>query len=214
MPLTRQIQLALVALLTALLALSLFGGPYPREQWLQHLPTAVSLIALGVAAGRGWLSTPAFTCLAAMLALHIVGARWIYSYVPYERWCDALFGSGPREWFGWRRNHYDRLVHLMFGLLMPLPLVELATRYGGLSRRWAATVAFGAVGAISAIYEVLEWLLAIIAAPEVADRYNGQQGDAWDAQKDMALAIVGSLLVLPCLMMRGRQTPPAPTTAP
>jgi putative membrane protein len=70
------------------------------------------------------------------------------------------------------------------------------------------------VGAISAIYEVLEWLLAIIAAPEVADRHNGQQGDAWDAQKDMALAIVGSLLVLPCLMMRGPQTPPTPMTAP
>ena len=175
---------------------------FPREQWLQHMPTLPALAGLGWAARRKWLSTAAFACLAAMLVLHIVGARWIYSYVPYERWCDSLFGSGPQEWFGWRRNHYDRFVHLAFGLLMPLPLVETARRYGGLSRTWALAWAIAAVAAASAAYEVFEWLLAVVAAPEFAEHYNGQQGDAWDAQKDMALALVGSLIAVGAMAVR------------
>lgn len=195
-------QYTLVLALAALLAISLIAAPYPREQWLQHVPTVVVLVGLAWAARRRWLSTSAVACLAAMTALHIVGARWIYSYVPYEQWCDAVFGSGPREWFGWRRNHYDRLVHLAFGLLMPGPMVEAAMRYGGLSRRWAVVVALLSVAAASAVYEVLEWLLAIIAAPDFADHYNGQQGDAWDAQKDMALAIVGSVVATMWLTLR------------
>jgi putative membrane protein len=187
-------QLKIVLALLALLAVSLVRPPYPREQWLQHLPTVASLVGLAVAARKSWLSTPAFAALAAMLALHIVGARWIYSYVPYDGWCQALFGSGPRSWFGWSRNHYDRLVHLAFGLLMPLPIAEAAHRFGGMSVRWAFATALLAVAAISAVYEVLEWLLAVIAAPDFAEHYNGQQGDMWDAQKDMALAIAGSLI--------------------
>ena len=187
-----------------LLAITLVNAPYPREQWLQHSPTVLALPALAWAARKKWLTTGALACLAGMLALHVVGARWIYSYVPYERFCDAAFGSGPQEWFGWTRNHYDRFVHLAFGLLMPLPLVESAMRHGGLSRRWALAWAVAVVAGVSAAYEALEWLLAIVAAPEMAEHYNGQQGDAWDAQKDMALAIAGSLAATAWLARRGR----------
>jgi putative membrane protein len=140
-----------------------------------------------------------------MLVLHVVGARWIYSNVPYEKWCDSLFGAGPQEWFGWIRNHYDRLVHLAFGLLMPLPIAEAAMRFGGLSRRWALFTAISVVASASAVYEVFEWLLAIVAAPEYAEHYNGQQGDIWDGQKDMALAIAGSLIAaIPLALRRGK----------
>jgi putative membrane protein len=188
-----KVQQALLAGLAVLTAASLIAPPYPQQQWLQHIPTLVVLPTLFWAVRKGLLSTAALACLAAMLALHVIGARWIYSYVPYERWSDAIVGSGPREWFGWTRNHYDRLVHLAFGLLMPLPIVETAMRYCGLSRRWALAGALAAVTAMSAAYEVFEWLLAVVAAPEFADQYNGQQGDGWDAQKDMALAMAGSL---------------------
>src|SRR5688572_22888509 len=115
---TNRYQLGLVAACAALLGASLIRPNYPQEQWLQHPPTVLGLAMLALAAQRRWLSNPAATCLIAFLALHIVGARWIYSYVPYERWCDAAFGSGPHEWFGWRRNHYDRIVHIAFGALL------------------------------------------------------------------------------------------------
>jgi translocator protein len=131
-----------------------------------------------------------------MLALHIIGARWIYSYVPYEEWFDAIVGSGPGEWFGWRRNHYDRLVHFAFGVLLTYPLTEGAARFAKMPQRAAMLFAWLAVAGISAIYEVAEWALAVIAAPEMAERYNGQQGDLWDAQKDMGLAIAGSTVAL------------------
>ena len=132
------------------------------------------------------------SCLAAMLALHILGARWIYSFVPYEQWCDAVIGSGPSDWFGWTRNHYDRLVHFAFGVLMTLPLAEAARRYARLAPAVALAFAWLAVAGVSAVYEVFEWALAVIAAPDFAEKYNGQQGDFWDAQKDMALAMAGS----------------------
>ncbi len=197
-------QYAMILAAALLLAVTLVHPLYPAEQWLQHPPTVAALAALFWAARKRWLSDAAMACLVTMIVLHIGGARWIYSNVPYERWCDALFGHGPREWFGWTRNHYDRLVHLAFGLLMPLPIAEAAVRHGGLSRRWALAMALAAVAGASAAYEVFEWLLAIIAAPDYADRYNGQQGDMWDGQKDMALALAGSL-VATAILARSRR---------
>jgi putative membrane protein len=201
-----KIQLALVAALVVLLLATMWRPLYPREQWLQHVPTVLAIPALAWGAHKRLLTTGAFACLAVVLALHILGARWIYSFVPYDEWSTALFGASPREAFGWTRNHYDRFVHFAFGLLMPLPLAETAMRYGNLCRRWALAWALAAVAAISALYEVFEWLLAVIAAPEMADAYNGQQGDGWDAQKDMALALLGGVVALAWLAVSGAGT--------
>ena len=198
-------QLTLVLALLVLLLATLWGPIYPREQWLQHLPTVLALGGLLLAARRGWLSNLSAGLLAAMLALHLVGARWIYSYVPYEEWADSLLGSGPRVWFGWERNHYDRLVHLAFGLLVTYPIAEAAMRFGKLAATMALALAWMTIAGASALYEVGEWLLAVIAAPEMADRYNGQQGDAWDAQKDMALAILGSTATTAVMAMSRRR---------
>lgn len=187
-------QMAILAAATVLFAGSIGRPIYPNEQWLQHIPTVLALPALLLGARRRWLSNASFTCLATMLALHIVGARWIYSNVPYDDWLRAVAGGGTREWFGLTRNHYDRLVHFAFGLLMTLPIAEATVRYGGLSVAWGLAWAWMTVAGISAVYEVFEWAIAVIAAPDYADRYNGQQGDWWDAQKDMALALLGSTL--------------------
>lgn len=202
-----KVQASLILATALLLAASLIGALYPREQWLQHAPTIVAMAALAWAARRRWMSDAAFACLVAMLWLHIIGARWIYSYVPYEQFCDAVLGSGPREWFAWKRNHYDRLVHFAFGALTTLPIAQSLHRYAGQGWRSALLSAIGAVAALSAVYEILEWLLAVIAAPEFAEHYNGQQGDAWDAQKDMALAVAASLPAAAWLAWRGQPTP-------
>lgn len=187
-----QLQYGVILFVAAALAASLIRPPFPHEQWLQHAPTAIGIAALALAAKRRCLSDVAMTCLAAMLLLHVVGARWIYSYVPYERWCDRFLGSGPAEWFGWTRNHYDRLVHFGFGALMMQPLAEVLSSWRQWRRGDAIFGALALVLAIGALYEVFEWLLAVVAAPDYADRYNGQQGDMWDPQKDMACALVGA----------------------
>ena len=147
-------QLGLVAACTSLLAVSLVRPNYPQEQWLQHPPTVIALAVLLWAARNQWFSNSAMTCLVVFIALHIVGARWIYSYVPYERWCNAVVGSGPYAWFGWTRNHYDRLVHVAFGPLLVLPLVEAGMRFGRLRFGGAVVFALLAIASVSAVYEV------------------------------------------------------------
>ena len=187
------LQAALLIATCLALIISLIKPPYPSEQWLQHGPTVVALAALAVVMRKGGLTTRSFACLVAFLWLHILGARYIYSYVPYDQWCEALFGGSPAQWWGSERNHYDRLVHFCFGLLITWPSAEIARVHGRLNNAWSAGFALCAILAISSSYEVLEWALAIVLAPDYADAYNGQQGDMWDSQKDMALALVGSL---------------------
>ncbi len=139
------------------------------------------------------LSNVSFACLIAFLWLHILGARWIYSFVPYDEWSESLFGNSLSDAFGWRRNHYDRFVHFASGLLVVLPAAEGLQRWGGMRPFAASLMAIATVLAIGAIYEVLEWQIAIVF-PAQAESYNGQQGDIWDPQKDLALAWFGAVI--------------------
>lgn len=203
-PARPETQRLLIGLLLASLLVAQIGQPYPDVALLQHLPTMLLLVASPALLRRWPLSTPALACIVAFLALHTLGGRYAYSNVPYDDWVRALTGSTLSETFGWDRNHYDRLVHFAFGALSVVPVAEVARRWGGLGARGAAFAALGWVLAISCLYEIFEWLLTIVAAGETADRYNGQQGDIWDAQKDMALATVGAILIVP-FAGRGRR---------
>jgi len=199
-------QAALLAITCLLLAMSCWRPIYPHEQFLQHIPTVAALGLLALALRRRWFSTPALLCLVLFLWLHILGARYIYSYVPYDGWLQRVAGFSPTGRFGWQRNHYDRLVHLCFGALAVPPLSEVAQRYGGLGRWWAIVFAVSLVACLSSLYEIAEWIVAVVLSPEGAEAYNGQQGDMCDAQKDMALAAAGSLVAAFCLLLRARRT--------
>ena len=196
-PARPETQRLLIGLLLASLLVAQIDQPYPDVALLQHLPTMLLLVASPALLRRWPLSTPALACIVVFVALHTLGGRYAYSNVPYDDWVRAMTGSTLSETFGWGRNHYDRLVHFAFGALSVVPVAEFARRWGGLGARGAALSALGWVLAISCLYEIFEWLLTIVAAGETADRYNGQQGDIWDAQKDMALATVGAILIVP-----------------
>ena len=189
-------QKQLLGLLAALLLVAQIAQPYPDIALLQHIPTLAFLLASPWLLRRWPLSTASLACIVAFLALHTLGGRYAYSSVPYDDWARALTGSTLSDTMGWTRNHYDRLVHFAFGALSALPVAEISRRWGGLSGRGAALAVLAWVLALSCLYEIFEWLLTIVAAGETADRYNGQQGDMWDAQKDMALATLGAILVL------------------
>ena len=190
-------QKQLLGLLAALLLLAQIAQPYPEVALLQHIPTLVFLVASPWLLRRWPLSTASLACIIAFLALHTLGGRYAYSNVPYDDWARALTGATLSDAFGWTRNHYDRLVHFAFGALSVVPVAEIARRWGGLTPRGATLTVLAWVLAISCLYEMFEWLLTIVAAGDTADRYNGQQGDIWDAQKDMAFATLGAILVLP-----------------
>lgn len=134
--------------------------------------------------------------LVGFLALHAIGARYIYSYVPYDQWSQHLCGVTISSVFGWERNHYDRLVHFSFGLLLAHPTREIFERNELARGIWSRYFALEFIIAASAVYELAEWFVAILFAPDWADRYLGQQGDMWDAQKDMALASCGAIIAL------------------
>ncbi len=189
-----KLQLALLSLTALSTGISFINAPYPAELQLQHVPTVVILLAMAISSRFFRLSQSSFTCLIAFLWIHILGARWIYSFVPYDQWSQTLFHFSISDRFGWTRNHYDRFVHLASGILLLPPAAEGLQRLGGMGPKGAALMAASAVMAVGALYEIVEWQIAVTLSPRQAEAYNGQQGDLWDPQKDLALALVGAIL--------------------
>lgn len=197
-------QLRMVIALAIAVVLANVRQPYPAIAPLQHIPTALLILAAPLLLHRWPLSDGSVACVLAFLLLHTLAGRYTYSNVPYDAWAHTLFGISIDNTFGLVRNDFDRLVHLSFGLFAIRPFAEASRRYGGMRRKAAILAAFLFVGAISALYEVFEWLLTIVLAPGMADEYNGQQGDMWDSQKDMATALVGGALVSTWMVLRGK----------
>jgi putative membrane protein len=195
-------QAIMLALLAILLLAAQIDQPFPQVAPLHHIPTLLLLLAAPFALRRWPLSNAAVGCFILFFALHTIGGRYTYTNVPYDALAKALTGHTISEAFGFTRNHYDRLVHLAYGLLAVLPVSEALRRHLGVSRRLALYVAVESVLAVSLLYELFEWLLALTMAGPAAELYNGQQGDPWDAQKDMALALLGALVAAGMMRMK------------
>ncbi|MPT48136.1 MAG: DUF2238 domain-containing protein [Sphingobium sp.] len=178
------------------------GQPYPFLAPLQHVPTVLLALAAPWLIRRWQLSTVSVISIGLFFLVHTLGGRYIYSNVPYDEWALALTGHGLSEVFGWNRNHYDRLVHFLFGLLWTLPVCRALMARHGMTRALGLWAGFAFIGLGSALYEIFEWLLTLVAEGNTADYYNGQQGDMWDAQKDMALAQLGSLTAIIAAKLR------------
>ena len=118
-------------------------------------------------------------------SLHSLGSH--YTYAEMEHF-DVI-----SQFFGFERNHYDRFVHLMFGLLLFKILFEMSTATISNSKT-ALLFTFMMVISISTIYEMLEWLAVAILHPELGMAFLGTQGDVWDAHKDTLMAIMGALI--------------------
>lgn len=202
-PVPRTQQWLLVLTVMGVLA-SLIDSPYPRLAPLQNLPTLILLAGLWLALRRWPLPTAAIACLCGFLLLHTLGGRYIYSFVPYDQWFAAIGLPMPREIFGLQRNAYDRFVHFSFGLLLAYPFAAALRLHMGVRPAIAAYVAVEFVLATSALYEIFEWGLTLMMAGADAEAYNGQQGDMWDAQKDMACAGLGALLTAALVWRRAR----------
>jgi putative membrane protein len=184
-------QRGLIAAIGLGIPASAIGALYPSNTWLQVGPVALLLPMANWALRRWPLGNASAGCVAAFVLLHLFAARWSYSFVPYDEWLPGL-----DTLFGFERNMFDRLVHFLFGVLAILPFAEVAIRHGGLSLRTALMGAVLFVLAVGGLYEIFEWTLTLTLAPEDAGAYNGEQGDIFDGQKDMAIAAVGALLAL------------------
>jgi putative membrane protein len=99
------------------------------------------------------------------------------------------------QWFGFERNHYDRVVHFLFGLLLFHPIFELTTRMIS-SVKVALLFTITLIISIATIYEMIEWLAVLLFNPDLGMAFLGTQGDIWDAHKDTLGAIIGAILNL------------------
>ncbi|WP_448133158.1 DUF2238 domain-containing protein [Stenotrophomonas rhizophila] len=190
-------KLALAAVL-AVFAASWIQPLWPLEQTLHSSLTVIGLVALWWVDRRWGLGNGAFAAICGFIAIHCIAARWLYSNVPYDAWLQAALHWSPNAAFGWQRNHFDRLIHFLYGACFTPALLQLARHaWPALRIGQAFTLAVMVVMCSSLAYEWLEWGIALLLSPEAAEAYNGQQGDMWDAHADMLLATVGSLLVWP-----------------
>jgi putative membrane protein len=151
------------------------------------------LIILGLTYHRS-VSRMGFALSIIFLLIHVLGAHYLYSYVPYNDWSKQLFYFDLNAYFGWSRNMYDRLVHVSYGLLLYKIIFDCFSVWlPKAGRGQIALLVIQFVMASSMFYELIEWVIAIDMSPKDAENYNGQQGDVWDAQKDMAVATLGAI---------------------
>lgn len=176
------------ACLAATLAVLGWSGVAPTDRltwWMEVAPVLVA-VPLLVATRRRFPLTPLlYVLVAAHAAILCVGGRWTYAEVPLGFWVrDAL---------GLARNHYDRLGHLAQGFVPALVAREVLLRTSPLRRGgWLFTLVTAVALAISAAYELVEWAAAV-ALGQGAAAFLGTQGDPWDTQWDMFLALVGAV---------------------
>lgn len=196
-----KIKITILLITLTLIVISCINPLYPEQQYLQHIGTILLLIPLIIDIKRNELSTSAFIGIIIFTLLHTIGARYIYSYVPYKDWLIS-YGIIGEDYFQDTRNHYDRLVHFSFGLLLFPYFVIICKKWFKQKTSIAILMSWLMIQSGSMIYELFEWLLTIVMTSEEADYYNGQQGDIWDAQKDMVLAMIGSTIMAVLYLMR------------
>lgn len=169
--------------------------PVNRADWaLEHVLGLPCLAALVATRRRYPLSSFAYATITLFLCLHALGAHYTYSLVPYESWFQAAIGWSPAAEFGWTRNHYDRLVHLSYGLLLAVPIRQWLIQTRSVNTVWSYLLPVEIVASTSMVFELIEWAAAAAFSTELGTAYVGTQGDGWDAQKDMALAVAGAAL--------------------
>ncbi len=176
-------------LLVAALAVLVWSGIGPRDRgtWAMEVAPVLLAIPILVATHRRFPLTPLLYVLIALhAAVLCVGGHYTYAEVPAGFWVRDLLGLS--------RNHYDRLGHLFQGFVPALVARELLLRRTPLRPGgWLFTLVTSVALAISALYELVEWLAAVLLG-QGADAFLGTQGDPWDTQWDMFMALVGALL--------------------
>ena len=187
----------LLASLLALLSIALGIAPHDRSDWaLENVMVAVLSVGLAATYRRFPLSRISYTLIFVFLCLHVVGAHYTYSFVPYDAWWKQLTGRSLNELLGWERNNFDRVVHFCYGLLLAYPVREVFLRIASVKGFWGYFLPLDLTMSTSVLYELIEWGAAELFGGDLGAAFLGTQGDIWDAQKDMALAAFGALLAM------------------
>jgi putative membrane protein len=172
-------------------------APYDREAWvLENVFVLLGVIFIAATYRSIPLSRISYTLVFVFLCLHVLGSHYTYSLTPYDEWFQIVFGFSFDEAMNFERNHYDRMIHFAYGLLLAYPLRELFIRIANVKGFWGYFFPLVITISSSAIYEMVECGAAEIFGGDLGIAYLGTQGDVWDAQKDMAMASLGTLIAM------------------
>ena len=187
-------------LITLCLALWLITAiqPLDRQAWvLENILVVLFAIVVVLRHRRLQLSNASYVFIALFLMLHMIGAHYTYAKMPLGLWAKGFFGFS--------RNHFDRVAHFGFGFFLAYPIRELLRRFSGISRAWGFWITAGIVLAVGGFFEILESIVAEIVAPGRGVNWLGGQGDEWDAQNDMLSAMLGALVMMGIVAIRTRK---------
>lgn len=164
-------------------------GPADRMTWVLEVAPAVGGIAILVWVYPSFRMTDlAYWLVAAFAVFLMIGGHYTYAEVPWFNWL--------RDEFGHSRNHFDRVGHFLQGFVPAIVAREVLIRNRVLARpRWLPFVVIAICLSISAFYELIEWWVALIS-DQAAESFLGIQGDNWDTQWDMFLALTGAIVAL------------------
>jgi putative membrane protein len=159
--------------------------------WLEVSPALLALAVLAATRQRFPLTPLAYWLILAHAVILMIGGHYTYAEVPLGDWV--------REWMGGDRNNYDKLGHLAQGFVPAIVIREVLVRCRVVARPgWLSLFVVSLCLAISALYELLEWWVALLSE-EAAESFLGTQGYVWDTQSDMAWALGGAIAALALL---------------
>ncbi len=164
-------------------------NPYDRFTWFMENILSVLFVLLLIVTYRLFrFSNTTYVLLFLFLILHTIGSYYTYTNMPLFKWIQSMFDLS--------RNHYDRIVHFLFGLIFYFPLYEIITRKLKIQGWMSYLLPFLLIVSFKAIYEILEYLAVIIFTNNLsfADSFLGMQGDYWDAQKDIMWGMAGAVM--------------------
>jgi len=185
--------LVLLALLAVICVATVWSPPAGRISWaLEVGPGLAGVAVLAAVYPRFPMTRMVYVFVFVHVLILIFGGVYTYALNPLGEWAKQAFGLS--------RNHYDRVGHLALGFFPAIIVREVLLRQTPLKRGgWLTFLILSVVLAVGAFWELIEWWTTLVVAGDVGQAFLGSQGDVWDAQWDMFLALVGAAIVLPLL---------------
>lgn len=181
----------LLLLITLISVVTVWDPPAGRTSWMLEVMPGLAGVAVLLATARRFpMSRLVYGCVFVHILILIYGGVYTYAETPLGNWAQEAFDLS--------RNHYDRVGHLALGIFPAFVIREVLLRRTPLLRGgWLYFLILSVVLAIAAFWELLEWWTTLMVASDVGQAFLGSQGDIWDAQWDMFLALLGAAVVLP-----------------
>lgn len=181
----------LLFVLLAVCLLTALDPPAGRLNWFLEVGPGLAGVAVLFAFRRRFpMSHWVYWCVFFHMLILIYGGYYTYAETPLGNWF--------RDAFHLARNHYDRVGHVALGVFPAFITREVLIRATPLRRGgWLYFLVVSVVLAVAAFWELLEWWIALMVAPDVGQSFLAMQGDPWDTQWDMFLALAGAMVVLP-----------------